>query len=179
VLAGGPQDVIRTVLGGIEAKGTDAPMPAVGQGMSDQEIADVTNYVRQAWGNNAPPNAGPGMAGTLRPSTITSLYGPRTGSCPAIPQPEIAAAVADPKTGISDVLRDTTQANVLQSVERILPKIKAAAPHAQQADIVNGLTLAYCPVVRNAGNIPEQQKATQLGQFSEQVYSEQRSNGKE
>ena len=57
VLAGGPQDVIRTVLGGIEAKGTDAPMPAVGSGMTDQQIADVTNYVRQAWGNNAPPNA--------------------------------------------------------------------------------------------------------------------------
>ena len=53
VLAGGPQDVIRTILGGIEAKGTDAPMPAIGTGMTDQEIADVTNYVRQAWGNSA------------------------------------------------------------------------------------------------------------------------------
>ena len=55
VLARGPQDVIRTILGGIEAKGTDAPMPAIGTGMTDQAIADVTNYVRQAWGNKAPP----------------------------------------------------------------------------------------------------------------------------
>ena len=69
----GPQNVIRTILGGIEAKGTDAPMPAIGAGMTDQQIADVTNYVRQAWGNKAPPNAGPGLAGDLRKSTIKAL----------------------------------------------------------------------------------------------------------
>ena len=38
-------------------------MPAVGAGMTDQQIADVTNYIRQSWGNEAPPNAGPGMVG--------------------------------------------------------------------------------------------------------------------
>ena len=179
VLAGGPQDVIRTVLGGIEAKGTEAPMPAVGNGMTDQQIADVTNYVRQAWDNKAPPNAGGGMVGNLRPSTILALYGPLTGNCPTISQPAIAAAVADPKTGISTALHDMTQSTIVQTVEQIVPKIKAAAPQAQQADIVNGVTLAYCPIVRQDANIPDPQKVTQLGQFSEQVYSELRSNGKE
>lgn len=179
VLAGGPQDVIRMILGGIEAKGTDAPMPAIGAGMTDQQVSDVTNYVRQAWGNKAPPNAGPGTVGSLRKSTVKALYGGTSGECPKISQPDIAAAVSDPKTGISDALHDTTAANVLQSVEQIVPKVKAAAPHAQQADIVNGLTLAYCPVVRQDANIPEQQKITQLDQFSERVYSELKSNGKD
>lgn len=179
VLAKGPQDVIRTILGGIEAKGTDAPMPALGNGMTDQQIADVTNYVRQAWDNKAPPNAGAGMAGDLRKATPVALYGPVSGQCPAVAPPEIAAAVNDPKTGISDALHSTTQATVLQTVEQIVPKLKAAAPHAQQADIVNGLTLAYCPILRQDANIPQQRKATEIGQFSERVYSELRSNGKD
>ena len=179
VLARGPQDVIRTILGGIEAKGTDSPMPAIGTGMTDQEISDVTNYVRQAWGNQAPPTAGPGMAGNLRSSTVTSLYGPPSGDCPEISPPEIAAAVADPKTGIADSLRAMNQANVLQTAEQIVPKVKAAAPNAGQADIVNGLTLAYCPIIRHDGQLPEAQKITQLDQFSQRVYSELKTNGKD
>jgi mono/diheme cytochrome c family protein len=179
VLAGGPQDVIRTILGGIEAKGTEAPMPAIGTGMSDQDIADVTNYVRQSWGNQAPPTAGPGMAGNLRASTVTALYGPPAGECPKITPQAIAAAVSDRSTGIADSLRAMTPANVLQTVEQILPKIKASAPGLPQADIVNGLTLAYCPIIRQDTRLPEQQKITQLDGFSERVYSELKTNGKE
>jgi len=179
VLAGGPQDVIRTILGGIEAKGTEAPMPAVGAGMTDQQIADVTNYVRQAWGNAAPANAGPGMAGDLRQSTDVSLYGAGNGQCPAIPMPQIEAAVSDPKTGIATALRDMTEATVLQTVDQIVPKLKAAAPNAQQADIVNGLTLAYCAIVRQQTDVPHEQQVLRVGQFSERVYSELQSNGKD
>ncbi len=178
VLAGGPQDVIRVILGCIEAKGTDAPMPAVGYGMTDQLVADVTNYVRQAWGNSAPPNAGGGMVGDLRQSTVTALYGSRSGTCPPIAPPEIAAVVSNPQTGISDALHAMTSANVSQTVDGILPKVQGAVPHARMADIVNGLTLAYCPIVRGS-NLPEPQKVTQLSQFSEQVYSGIKSKGKE
>ena len=43
VLADGPDNVIRVILAGIEVQGSYAPMPAVGAGMTDQQIADVTN----------------------------------------------------------------------------------------------------------------------------------------
>ena len=39
VTAGGPQDVIRVVLGGVMAHGTYGPMPAIGATMSDSEPA--------------------------------------------------------------------------------------------------------------------------------------------
>ena len=77
---------------------------------------------------------------------------------PKIPQPDIAAAVSDPKNGISQALRAMTLGNVLQTAEQIVPKLKTAVPHAAQADIVNGLTLAYCPIVRQDPKIPEPQK---------------------
>ncbi len=177
VLAEGPQDVIRTILGGIKAEGSNSPMPAIGVGMTDQQIADVTNYVRQAFGNTAPPNAGPGMVGDLRKSTAAALYSGPSGECPPVSPPEIGAAVADPKTGIAEQLHALTLANIQQTVEQIVPKIKAAAPQAAQADIVNGLTLAYCPLVRQDPSMNEAQRIVQLNQFSERVYSELRSNG--
>ena len=36
---------------------------------------------------------------------------------------------------------------------------------------MNGLTLAYCPIVRQDPSMNEERKVTQLNQFSERVYS--------
>ncbi len=177
VLAAGPQDVIRVVLGGIEARGSNAPMPAVGAGMSDQDVADVVNYLRQAWGNSAPATAGGGMVGDLRKVTATAMN--LGGDCPKIDQPEIAAVVNDPKSGIGDALRGLTLVNVEQTAEQIVPKVKAAAPNAQQADIVNSLTAAYCPVIKQDDRVQGAQKVIQFNNFSDQVYSVLTSKGKE
>jgi mono/diheme cytochrome c family protein len=177
VLAGGPQDVIRVVLGGIEARGSNAPMPAVGAGMSDQDIADVVNYVRQAWGNSAPATAGGGMVGDLRKVTSTAMN--LRGDCPKIDQPDIAGVVNDPKSGISDALHGLTLVNVEQTAEQIVPKVKAAAPHAQQADIVNSLTAAYCPLIKQDAQVQGAQKVVLFNNFSDQVYSVLTSKGKE
>lgn len=162
VLAGGPEDVIRVVLGGIEAQGTYAPMPAVAAGMSDQQIADVVNYIRQAWGNQAPPNAGGGMVGALRPKTFTGMNIGPDEHCGTVVQPDIAPVITDPKSGITDALKAMTLENVLQTAEQVVAKVKASAPHAQQADIVNSLTLAYCPIVRDDPKVPAAQKVLQL-----------------
>nr|WP_294549348.1 cytochrome c [uncultured Rhodopila sp.] len=177
VLAAGPQDVIRVVLGGIEARGSNAPMPAVGAGMTDQDIADVVNYVRQAWGNSAPATAGGGMVGDMRPLTGTAMN--LGGDCPKIDQPDIAAVVNDPKSGIADALHGLTLVNVEQTAEQIVLKVKAAAPHAQQADIVNSLTAAYCPVIKQDSQVQGVQKVIQFNNFSDQVYSVLTSKGKE
>ncbi len=59
VQARGPQTVLRIVLKGeqvLPAKGQRGhlAMPGFGWKLSDGEIADVVNYVRNAWGNRAP-----------------------------------------------------------------------------------------------------------------------------
>ena len=147
VLADGPDDVIRVILGGIEAQGSYAPMPAVGTGLTDQQIADVTNYIRQSWGNEAPPNAGPGEVGDLRPKTFTAMSIGPDGHCPTVVQPGLASVLNDPSSGINDALRSMKLETVLQTAEKVVAKVKAAAPDAKQAEIVNSLTIAYCPIV--------------------------------
>ena len=66
VQAKGPEDVIRVILGGHLATGTFAPMPPVGAGLTDQEIANVTDYVRNAWSNAAPVIEKTGLVGEIR-----------------------------------------------------------------------------------------------------------------
>jgi len=60
VQATDPTSLIRVVLIGSRAGSTAAAptapaMPAFGWNLSDQEIADVLTYVRNAWGNAAQP----------------------------------------------------------------------------------------------------------------------------
>jgi alcohol dehydrogenase (quinone), cytochrome c subunit len=55
-----PASLIRIVLsGGAEPATAKAPthftMPAFGERMTDQEVADVLSFVRSSWGNDAPP----------------------------------------------------------------------------------------------------------------------------
>ena len=69
VQAEGPETVLRVILGGLGAQNGYAPMPAIGAGMTDQQVADVTDYIRNSWGNKAPviPNAASSPTRARRP----------------------------------------------------------------------------------------------------------------
>ena len=66
VNSAGPQTVIRVVVGGLPASGGYAPMPAAGASLTDQQVADIVNYVRTGFGNTAPANAESGTVAKLR-----------------------------------------------------------------------------------------------------------------
>ena len=57
-------------------EGTFAPMPPVGAAMTDQEIADVTDYVRTAWSNAAPVIQKTGLVADIRAKMVSGLSGP-------------------------------------------------------------------------------------------------------
>jgi mono/diheme cytochrome c family protein len=166
-------NVIRVVLGGLPATKSYAPMPALGSGMTDQQIAAVANYVRTAWGNGAPATAEAGTVGRLRGETHTLMAVNGTKGCPTdLTQPDIEKAVSAPDSPIAAQLKAITDANLLQTADAIIPKLKAAAPHAQKADLVNGLTTAYCPMLMADTGLTEPQRAARLGSFAEILYGQ-------
>lgn len=179
VVAYGPDDIIRVVLAGIEAQQSYASMPAVAADMTDQQIADVTNYIRQSWGNKAPPNADAGEVSLLRSTSFSGMNIGPDGHCGKVVQPELAGFINDPKNGVDQALQSMTKENVLQTAESIVAKVKAAAPQAKRADIVNSLTLAYCPIVRDNAKVPGNMKVSTLDNFSDRVYSVVKSHGNE
>lgn len=68
VIAADPANVLKVVLAGIPAQSGYIPMPSFGDQLSDQEIADIANYVRGSWGNAAAPSATPQAVARLRPA---------------------------------------------------------------------------------------------------------------
>ena len=179
VTAGGPQDVIRIILGGHFADDNYAIMPAVGADMTDQQVADVANYVRTAWSNRAPATAEPGMVAEIRKVTHSLLAGSSAEGCPAVSPPTLAKTIDDPKNGIIDLMKDITNANIMQNIDQIVKRLKSNNPQAKRADIVNSLTIAYCPIAAPDGRLATPQSRRQLNRFSELVYAELASGGKE
>ena len=178
VAAQGPETVIRVILGGINAQGSYSAMPAIGVSMSDQEVADATNYVRQAWGNGAPATAAPGQVANLRKETTTLLAMNLAGGCPKIAQGDTARVIAG--ADAQKILAATKQDNVLPNAESLIKLVRAGAPKATQADIINSLTIGYCPVVMADASLPDAiQKSQALDGFAERVYTDIVSKGQD
>ncbi len=66
VTAENPGDLLRVILAGLPGQGTYPAMPGNASTMSDQQIADLANYVRTSWGNTAPANVTAAAVATLR-----------------------------------------------------------------------------------------------------------------
>ena len=71
------------------------------------------------------------------------------------------------------MLQETTQQNSLANAEVLIRQVQAGAPKASQADIINSLTIAYCPVVMADKTLGGPvQKSEALDGFAERVYTD-------
>jgi mono/diheme cytochrome c family protein len=170
VRSGGAETLLQVVLGGMEAQGTYGPMPAVGVGMTDQEVADATNYVRASWSNNAPATTGPGAVATVRRQVRSYLSGTLPNGCPPVAQHDIAKFVASPT--VQSLLQNATSENMLQNANALVAKARSIKPAATQADVVNGLTIGYCTVLQKNTALTGVERALRLDQFDERVYTQ-------
>ena len=66
VVAADPNDIIKVIDRGVSARSGFIAMPAFATQLTDQQVADIANYVRSSWGNKAPPNATATMVARMR-----------------------------------------------------------------------------------------------------------------
>jgi len=181
VTAKAPDDVIRVIIGGHLATGTYSPMPAPGEHLTDQQIADVADYVRTAWGNAAPVASDTGLVAEIRKKTITTISGvggkmENSDPCftgDTLPVPPISDAQID------QTLAQIKPETMLPSIPGLIARVRQIDPKRDQADTVNGLTLAYCRVEQKSGALDKPDGRPELNQFSMLVYSELTSKGHE
>ncbi len=173
VKAEGPQDIIKVVLGGLPATDTFGPMPSFADYLDDGQIAAIANYVRTKWGNNAPANADGFLVADLRKGTPLMLaLGQGATQCP-VRLAGGANTVFDKANAMAaNILHSLDDNNVVPSVEKLVPQIKAAVPNASPADLVNGLTAAYCQEVAGNKSLSYAQKRRRLSIFSQLTYTE-------
>ena len=68
VVAASPNNIIKVVDRGIKAREGFIAMPAFATQLTDQQVADIANYVRTSWGNRAAPNATSAAVARMRAS---------------------------------------------------------------------------------------------------------------
>jgi len=172
VNAEGPQDIIKAILAGLPATQSYGPMPSFAAYLTDGDIAAVANYVRTRWGNNAPTNADGFLVREIRQSTPIMLAGGEGSTqCPPPLDKKELAILDKAKAEAGELLETTQGGNLVVRIQEIVPKVKAAAHHATEADLVNGLTAAFCPVVAERGTMTTAQKRNLLDVFAQVTYA--------
>ena len=173
VTAKGPQNVIRAVIGGLPAQEGYAPMPAMGVNLSDAAVADIVNYVRTAWGNNAPGNAEAGQVGELRSKTNTLMLGKDGDKCDTS-SASASLVQSITQAGIGEQLKSARVADLLGVIDDILPNVKKLDAAAKPDEVVNAMIAVYCPIAFSSSNVPMPQRVALLGQFGGLVYGQLR-----
>ncbi|WP_159718178.1 cytochrome c [Geminicoccus flavidas] len=167
VTAAEPYNVLKAVLDGLPPGGRYGAMPSFAGRLSDQQVAELANYVRTSWNNQAPANATASMVGLWRSASAVPDYGtsaaadfqcPQVGGAPGAPGPDADAVAAI--------------AAMIQGGNRNVPELIAAyqnqASDAGAASSIDALLAAYCPTVAQADE-PAYLKKAALERFAMQA----------
>jgi mono/diheme cytochrome c family protein len=162
VTASEPYNVIMAVLEGFPPQGTWGAMGSFATTLTDDQIADVANYVRTAWGNDGLPNATPWSVADWRKNAATPEDESHALLCP-----NIAPKVLQPALGVGAVaLKQAATDHARMSM--LVGTYRAAEPDASSADVVEALSTAYCRAVADEP-ISRARMTVQLSDFANQV----------
>jgi mono/diheme cytochrome c family protein len=168
VMASVPTNVIGAVLSGLPPWRVALAMPSFATSLSDQQIADVANYVRTTWGNNATADAMPADVMKLRGVAVVPPMASRAADefgCPHVSQSGGAAALTDPGNGLMAMYTDATPETMPNRTRALVAALRAADSTISDADLTNDLVAAYCPVVANAPGLSHDEKQAALQDF--------------
>ena len=148
-------------------------MPSFAAYLDDGQIAAIANYVRTKWGNNAPANADGFLVSDIRKRTpLMFVLGQGQSECPLTLSGGARTVLDKANDAAGNILKSLTDDNVVPSIEKLVPQVKAAVPNASSADLVNGLTAAYCHEVAGNNSLSTAQKRSRLNIFSQLTYTE-------
>jgi mono/diheme cytochrome c family protein len=66
VVAPDAGNILKVVDGGIPARNGRIAMPGFQDRLTDEQVADIANYIRTNWGNNAQPDVTSAMVAKMR-----------------------------------------------------------------------------------------------------------------
>ncbi len=168
VTAAKPTNVIGAVLNGLGPWNHGPAMPSFAAGLSDAEIADVTNYVRTQWGNNGTANATAADVMTARAVAVVPPMADAASDafgCPKVSAAGGNNSLANPGGGLMDMFTDATPDTLPNRTRAFVAALKASDPNVSNTTITNYLVAAYCPVVANQTGLSHAQMTEALQAF--------------
>ena len=157
-----PYNVVMAVLEGFPANGTWGAMASFANTLSDDQISDVTNYVRTAWNNDAPPNATPWSVGNWRKNATAAPGTAKAMLCPDLPQDVLAPALKNDAASLEQAAREPAH------MASLVAAYKSARPKSSKAEVLEGLSTAYCRVLASEP-VSSARMNAQLANFAQSV----------
>lgn len=134
-----PNNPIMAMLNGLRPDVEWGGMPSYGDLLSNREIAQITNYIRTAWSNDAPPNATPAEVGELRRELReTPDYDPWDAMCANLPRSQVDGAFV---RTVGDTARDGfTEAEV----DELIRTYAGRFPEVEAGTALIAIATGYC-----------------------------------
>jgi mono/diheme cytochrome c family protein len=158
-----PYAINLALLEGVKPHGNAGGMEPFAKSLDDQQIADITNYVRTAWGNHGEPNATPWTVGSWRVLLQPAANGQPTAlACPTVDDGVLKPALTvDPKV-LRQAARDREQ------LEGLVVGYERQRPKSSSAEIIEAMSTAYCRAITAAGVSPALGTA-EVADYAQQV----------
>jgi mono/diheme cytochrome c family protein len=157
-----PYNVIMALLEGFAPQGTYGAMGSFAKVLNDEQIADVANYVRTAWGNSAIPNATPWGVSTWRNTAGTPHDEAHQMLCPDLTSDLMQPALQQGSAALKLAATDTA------AMSKLVYDYRSTRPKASSAQVIEALSSAYCRFV-SADNISESRMSVQIANFAQLV----------
>jgi mono/diheme cytochrome c family protein len=168
VTAAEPTNLIGAVLNGLAPWNHGPAMPSFAAGLSDVEIAALTNYVRISFGNSATANA---TAGDVKSARAVAAVVPMADAasdafgCPHVSPTGGTAALTDPGNDLLNIMTGATPATLPNRTRALVAALKANNSSISDADVTNYLVAAYCPVIADETGLTRSEKQAALQDF--------------
>jgi mono/diheme cytochrome c family protein len=162
VTAGEPYNIIMSMLEGFPPQGTWGAMGSFANSLSDDQIADVANYVRTAWGNDAAPNATPWSVSTWRKNATSVQNQPHALLCPSLATDVVKPALSDAPAALKQAASDRA------TMTKLINDYRTARPKTSPAEVVEALSTAYCRAVA-ADHVSEARMSAQIADFAQRI----------
>jgi hypothetical protein len=162
VIAAEPDNVIMAMLEGFAPQGTWGAMGSFGNTLSDEQIADIANYVRTAWGNDASANATPWAVGNWRKYVESPQNDARALLCP-----DLAPNIIKPALNVSTATLKQA-ATDRDAMAKLVGGYSKAVPTATQGEVIEALSTVYCRALA-ADHISEARMSAQIADFAQRA----------
>jgi len=162
VTAAEPYNVIMALLEGFSPQGSWGAMGSFANALSDDQIADVTNYVRTAWNNQGLPNATPWSVANWRKNAQPSNDEANALLCPSLPQELMQPALSAGADGLSQAASDRSKMN------KLVANYLAARPKTSTAQVIEALSTAYCRSLAG-DHLSQARMSAQIADFAQHV----------
>ncbi len=132
-------NIVLLMYQGHSADGTWATMPSFADELSARDMADITNYVRTAWGNDAEPNMTVEQVAELREYAEI----PEEGQPVSVKCPVVKAEAIQPALDISTERYEQAKTDK-SALKSLVEDYRTARADSSTSQVVQALSSVYC-----------------------------------